>query len=147
MLRVYVPVSGQHQRSLKSERINSPSSSFESYSEDVDVYHQETRAVRSVSRARSILPSPNNQWILLTAHVVRLGKSGLKVSRIVLGCATYGDPGWQGWVLDQKACTEHVKFAYDQGIQTFDTANVSDLLLLESLFRRTNTIRMYECSP
>ena len=43
--------------------------------------------------------------------VVRLGKSGLKVSKIILGCMQYGSPGWQEWVLDQKTCTEHIKFA------------------------------------
>ncbi len=32
---------------------------------------------------------------------VKLGKSGLKVSRICLGCMTYGDPGWRPWVLGE----------------------------------------------
>ncbi len=32
---------------------------------------------------------------------VNLGKSGLKVSRICLGCMTYGDPGWRPWVLGE----------------------------------------------
>ncbi|KAK0442652.1 hypothetical protein ARMSODRAFT_1021148 [Armillaria solidipes] len=30
---------------------------------------------------------------------VRLGQSGLKVSKIILGCMTYGSPEWQKWVL------------------------------------------------
>ncbi|KAI0697100.1 Aldo/keto reductase [Cerioporus squamosus] len=54
---------------------------------------------------------------------VRLGNSGLKVSRIILGCMSYGDPQWQGWVLPEEDALEHIKFAYDHGIQTFDTAN------------------------
>jgi len=55
---------------------------------------------------------------------VRLGKSGLKVSKIILGCMTYGSPEWQGWVLGEKAGIEHIKFAYENGINAFDTANV-----------------------
>ncbi|EMD34216.1 hypothetical protein CERSUDRAFT_117115 [Gelatoporia subvermispora B] len=56
---------------------------------------------------------------------VRLGKSGLKVSKIVLGMMQYGDKGWQDWVIDDEdEVVKHVKFAYDHGIQSFDTANV-----------------------
>ncbi|KAH9042780.1 aryl-alcohol dehydrogenase [Lactarius pseudohatsudake] len=55
---------------------------------------------------------------------VRLGKSGLKVSRIILGMMSYGDPRWQPWVLGEKESIEHIKFAYEHGVNTFDTANV-----------------------
>lgn len=55
---------------------------------------------------------------------VRLGKSGLKVSRIILGCMSYGSKSWQGWILDEKEGIEHIKAAYAAGINTFDTANV-----------------------
>ncbi|KAF4578493.1 hypothetical protein EYR36_000300 [Pleurotus pulmonarius] len=55
---------------------------------------------------------------------VNLGKSGLKVSKIILGCMSYGTPQWQGWVLPEEEAIKHIKFAYDHGIQTFDTANV-----------------------
>jgi len=55
---------------------------------------------------------------------VRLGQSGLKVSKIILGCMTYGSSKWQKWVLDEKAGIEHIKFAYENGINAFDTANV-----------------------
>lgn len=55
---------------------------------------------------------------------VNLGKSGLKVSQIILGCMSYGTPQWQGWILPEEEGIEHIKFAYDHGIQTFDTANV-----------------------
>ncbi|KAH9072789.1 aryl-alcohol dehydrogenase [Lactarius deliciosus] len=53
---------------------------------------------------------------------IRLGKSGLKVSRIILGMMSYGDPRWQPWVLGEKETTEHIK--YEHGVNTFDTANV-----------------------
>ncbi|KAJ2916924.1 hypothetical protein MD484_g3500, partial [Candolleomyces efflorescens] len=55
---------------------------------------------------------------------VRLGKSGLKVSKIILGCMSYGSPEWQGWVLNEEEGLKHIKAAYDAGINTFDTANV-----------------------
>jgi len=55
---------------------------------------------------------------------VRLGKSGLKVSRIILGCMSYGTPEWQPWVLGEEEGIAQIKFAYENGIQTFDTANV-----------------------
>jgi len=51
---------------------------------------------------------------------VRLGKSGLKVSRIILGCMSYGTPEWQPWVLDEKAGLEHIKAAYEAGINVRD---------------------------
>jgi len=55
---------------------------------------------------------------------VRLGQSGLKVSKIILGCMTYGSSEWLKWVLDEKTGIEHIKFAYENGINAFDTANV-----------------------
>lgn len=54
----------------------------------------------------------------------RLGKSGLKVSRICLGMMTYGSTDWREWVLDVEACEAHVKRALELGINFFDTANV-----------------------
>ncbi|KAI0028106.1 Aldo/keto reductase [Vararia minispora EC-137] len=54
---------------------------------------------------------------------VRLGNSGLKVSKIVLGCMSYGDKEWFPWVLDEEEGIKHIKAAYDAGIQSFDTAN------------------------
>ncbi|KAF8067038.1 NADP-dependent oxidoreductase domain-containing protein [Lyophyllum atratum] len=57
-------------------------------------------------------------------HYVRLGRSGLKVSKIILGCMSYGTPEWQCWVLPEEESIKHIKAAYDGGINTFDTANV-----------------------
>ncbi|KAF5344507.1 hypothetical protein D9756_011357 [Leucocoprinus leucothites] len=59
-----------------------------------------------------------------TMPYVRLGNSGLKVSKIILGCMSYGTPDWQGWVLQEEESIKHIKAAYDAGINTFDTANV-----------------------
>ncbi|KAG8968131.1 hypothetical protein FRC03_008484 [Tulasnella sp. 419] len=55
---------------------------------------------------------------------IRLGKSGLKVSKIILGCMSYGSKEWQDWVLEEEEGIKHIKAAYDAGVQTFDTANV-----------------------
>ncbi|CAE6420073.1 unnamed protein product, partial [Rhizoctonia solani] len=54
----------------------------------------------------------------------RLGSSGLKISRIILGLMSYGTPEWQGWLPNEEEGLKHIKAAYDAGIQTFDTANV-----------------------
>ena len=42
---------------------------------------------------------------------MRLGNSGLKVSKIILGCMSYGDKEWQGWVLEEEEAIKHIKFA------------------------------------
>ncbi|KAH7344013.1 NADP-dependent oxidoreductase domain-containing protein [Rhizoctonia solani] len=55
---------------------------------------------------------------------VRLGSSGLKVSRIILETMSYGFPEWPKWVLGEEEGVKHIKLAYEMGIQTFGTANV-----------------------
>ena len=37
---------------------------------------------------------------------------------------SYGTPDWQGWVLEEEESLKHIKYAYDHGINTFDTADV-----------------------
>ena len=53
-----------------------------------------------------------------------LGTTGLKVSRICLGCMSYGSPKWRDWVLDYDAAKPFYKRALDLGINFFDTADV-----------------------
>jgi aryl-alcohol dehydrogenase-like predicted oxidoreductase len=57
---------------------------------------------------------------------VRLGKTGLKVSRLCLGCMTYGVPerGNHLWTLNEEASRPFIKRALELGINFFDTANV-----------------------
>ncbi len=55
---------------------------------------------------------------------VKLGNSGLTVSRICLGCMSYGTKKWRNWVLDAAEAREHFALALDQGINFFDTADV-----------------------
>ncbi len=56
---------------------------------------------------------------------VRLGKTGLKVSRICLGCMSYGVParGTHAWTLDEPEGRPFLRRALELGINFFDTAN------------------------
>ncbi|TAK68857.1 MAG: aldo/keto reductase [Actinomycetota bacterium] len=56
----------------------------------------------------------------------RLGGTGLEVSRLCLGCMSYGEPdrGIQKWTLDEAASAAYFFEALDAGINFFDTANV-----------------------
>lgn len=57
---------------------------------------------------------------------VKLGKTGIKVSRICLGCMTYGIPerGNHLWTLDESESRPFIERALEMGINFFDTANV-----------------------
>src|SRR5215469_17889332 len=57
---------------------------------------------------------------------VNLGQTGLKVSRICLGCMTYGSPerGWHKWALNEEQSRPFIQKALELGINFFDTANV-----------------------
>lgn len=57
---------------------------------------------------------------------VRLGKTGLEVSRLCLGCMSYGAPdrGAHPWSLPEDASRPFIKRALELGINFFDTANV-----------------------
>jgi aryl-alcohol dehydrogenase-like predicted oxidoreductase len=67
---------------------------------------------------------------------VRLGASGLKVSRICLGAMTYGDPGWRSWVLPEDASRPFIKRALEHGITFFDTADMYSLGRSEEVLGR-----------
>jgi 1-deoxyxylulose-5-phosphate synthase len=56
---------------------------------------------------------------------IRLGSTGMKVSRICLGCMSYGRPTerWP-WALDEEASRPFIKQALELGINFFDTADV-----------------------
>ena len=56
---------------------------------------------------------------------VNLGKTGLKVSKLCLGCMTYGEPdrGMHAWTLNEENSRPLLKQAIEQGINFFDTAN------------------------
>ncbi|KAK2050033.1 Aldo/keto reductase [Colletotrichum somersetense] len=56
---------------------------------------------------------------------VRLGNTGLKISKIILGCMAFGSSKWEGspWVLDEEEGLQLLKAAYENGINTWDTAD------------------------
>jgi aryl-alcohol dehydrogenase (NADP+) len=56
----------------------------------------------------------------------KLGSTGLDVSRIALGCMSYGAPdrGGHPWSLDDEASRPFIRAAVEAGINFFDTANV-----------------------
>lgn len=53
----------------------------------------------------------------------RLGSSGLRISNPILGAMSYGATTWLPWCLDAETALPLLKSAYDQGINTWDTAN------------------------
>ena len=55
---------------------------------------------------------------------VNLGRTGIKVSRICLGCMTYGTPKWRAWVLDEEQSRPFFRQAWEAGINFFDTADM-----------------------
>ncbi|KAK6197998.1 NADP-dependent oxidoreductase domain-containing protein [Scheffersomyces amazonensis] len=56
---------------------------------------------------------------------VKLGDSGLSVSRVIAGCMSYGDKKWSQWVLeDEEKIMKILKKCYDVGIRTYDTADI-----------------------
>jgi aryl-alcohol dehydrogenase-like predicted oxidoreductase len=59
--------------------------------------------------------------------MTRLGRSGLTVSRLALGCMTYGTPSWRSWVLDEASSKPFFRRAVEAGINFFDTADMYSL--------------------
>jgi len=66
----------------------------------------------------------------------RLGRTGLKVSRICLGCMTYGSKSWRPWVLEEDESRPFIQRALEFGINFFDTANVYSLGRSEEILGR-----------
>ena len=60
---------------------------------------------------------------------VTLGRTGMYVSRMCLGCMSFGEPGRGGhpWSLDEEASRPLIRQAIEAGINFFDTANVYSL--------------------
>ena len=69
-------------------------------------------------------------------QMIKLGGTGLSVSRLCLGCMTYGAPSWREWVLDQAASEPFFRQAVEAGINFFDTADVYSLGVSEQITGR-----------
>jgi len=68
---------------------------------------------------------------------IRFGNTGMKVSRICLGCMSYGGPNerWQ-WALDEEQSRPYIKRALELGINFFDTADVYSFGMSETVVGR-----------
>jgi aryl-alcohol dehydrogenase-like predicted oxidoreductase len=69
-------------------------------------------------------------------HYVNLGTAGVKVSRVALGCLTFGSKRWRPWVLEEDEAVALIKRALDQGINFFDTADFYSLGASEEVLGR-----------
>jgi aryl-alcohol dehydrogenase (NADP+) len=67
---------------------------------------------------------------------VRLGKTGMRVSRICLGMMSYGTSKWREWVLDEAESRPFVQRALEHGINFFDTADMYSLGVSEEVTGR-----------
>ncbi|HTZ51519.1 MAG TPA: aldo/keto reductase [Spirochaetia bacterium] len=67
---------------------------------------------------------------------IRLGSTGLKVSRICLGTMTYGTSKWRDWVLDEEAARPFYRRALERGVNFFDTADMYSLGVSEEVTGR-----------
>src|SRR5437660_3161371 len=65
-----------------------------------------------------------------------LGSTGVKVSRICLGCMTYGAKSWRQWVLEENEGRQFIKQALEFGINFFDTADMYSLGVSEQILGR-----------
>src|SRR3712207_2690564 len=67
---------------------------------------------------------------------VRLGNTGLKVSRLCLGAMTYGVKSWREWVLEEEESRPFIRKALELGINFFDTADMYSLGASEEILGR-----------
>ena len=67
---------------------------------------------------------------------VRLGNTGMRVSRLCLGMMTYGSKKWREWVLEEQDARPFVKQALEAGINFFDTADMYSLGASEEILGR-----------
>src|ERR1051326_8686387 len=65
-----------------------------------------------------------------------LGSTGVKVSRICLGCMTYGTKKWRPWVLEENESRTFIQQALEMGINFFDTADMYSLGMSEQVLGR-----------
>jgi aryl-alcohol dehydrogenase (NADP+) len=67
---------------------------------------------------------------------VNLGSTGVKVSRICLGCMTYGSRKWREWVLEEQESRPLIRQALEAGINFFDTADMYSVGASEEILGR-----------
>lgn len=76
------------------------------------------------------------------AKYVQLGSSGLRISNPILGAMSFGEKAWLPWVMPEAEALPLLKSAYDQGINTWDTAGVYSNGFSEEIIGKA--IKMYQ---
>ncbi len=69
-------------------------------------------------------------------ETVKFGTAGLQVSKLCLGCMTYGATKWREWVLEEDASRPFIREAVEKGINFFDTADVYSQGVSEEILGR-----------
>jgi aryl-alcohol dehydrogenase-like predicted oxidoreductase len=67
---------------------------------------------------------------------VRFGTTGLRTSRLILGCMSYGSKQWRPWVLDEAESRPFLQRAIELGINFFDTADMYSVGASEEVLGR-----------
>ena len=65
-----------------------------------------------------------------------LGRTGVTVSRLALGCMSYGTPTWRPWVLTEEQAQPFFRRAVEAGINFFDTADMYSMGVSEEVTGR-----------
>src|ERR1700723_3693870 len=69
-------------------------------------------------------------------ETVKFGKTGMQVSKLCLGCMTYGSTKWREWVLEEEGSRPFIPEALEKGINFFDTADVYSQGVSEEILGR-----------
>lgn len=67
---------------------------------------------------------------------VNLGRTGLQVSRICLGCMSFGSKDWREWVIEEDESRPIIQKALELGVNFFDTANMYSVGISEEILGR-----------
>jgi aryl-alcohol dehydrogenase-like predicted oxidoreductase len=76
-----------------------------------------------------------------------LGRTGVTVSRLCLGCMSYGDPAWRSWILPESEAMPFFRAAIEAGINFFDTADMYSMGVSEEITGKAlrEYARLEEC--
>ncbi len=90
-------------------------------------------AAREAAPRGRITPTEMQPERTIRMEYVKLGRTGLGVSRLCLGMMSYGDPGWRPWVLPEADARPIVARAMELGITFYDTADMYSLGVSEEV--------------
>jgi aryl-alcohol dehydrogenase-like predicted oxidoreductase len=99
------------------------------------VAHGTLRGAPGPSRAREAPREPINRRNTRVEYTT-LGRTGLVVSRLCLGCMTYGSKRWRPWVLEEDEARPFFRRAIELGINFFDTSDMYSIGVSEEITGR-----------